>query len=164
MGNSETQKAIIDMLVKNEEATRDLYVVCADKFPVFEKFWKNIAKDEESHAAWIKTLYEKTQGGLVNFSEQRFPTDAIQKTINYLTAEKEKVNQGERSSLDALEVAVHIERGMLEGKFFEVFKEDSMELQIILEALRLGTQQHLLEVQKMWEKEKGGADFEKQSV
>ena len=98
--------------------------------------------------------------GVVSFSPQRFPVEAIKKNIEYLQKEKKKINKGEMSALYAFETAVHLERGMIEHKFFEVFKDDSMELQIILAALRLGTEQHYTELERAWKKERGGSSFE----
>jgi len=163
MEKKEAQKQIIDLLIKNEATMGELYRKYAKKFPAFEKFWNKIYEDEQSHAAWINTLYYKLNSGLVSFSEQRFPVAAIEENIRYMEEEKNKVGRGEMSHLYALEKAVHVERGMIEHKFFEVFQDDSMELQIVLQALKLGTEQHLQVVQKAWEKEKGGAEFEKLS-
>ncbi|MFA6973114.1 MAG: hypothetical protein WC238_00045 [Parcubacteria group bacterium] len=154
MENKEVQKQIVNLLVSNEEGMQYLYEAYAKKFLGYGDFWKGIAKEEESHAAWIRRLYDKMKAGMADFAERRFPVDALQKSVAYLEEEKKKVDQGEMSLLYALETAVHIERGMLEHKFFEVFAADSIELQTVLEALQLGTQQHLQEVQKMWEKEK----------
>jgi hypothetical protein len=164
MENKEIQKQIIEAMILNEKAMEKLYKAYARKFPVFEKFWSDIAKEEESHAAWIKTLYEKTRGGLVDFAEQRFPLDAIRTSTKYTNEEIEKVDRGELSFLYALETATHMERGMLENKFFTIFKDDSVELQMILEALRLGTQEHLRTVQKKWESESKGNEMEKMTA
>ncbi|OGI15440.1 MAG: hypothetical protein A2Z52_01375, partial [Candidatus Moranbacteria bacterium RBG_19FT_COMBO_42_6] len=157
-------KKIVDLLIQNEATMGELYRVYAEKFPEYAKFWSDIHEDEKSHAAWINTLYHKLKAGMVSFSEQRFPISAIKENIKYIENEKAKTSQGEMSLGYALEKAVHIERGMIEHKFFDVLKDDSMELQILLQALRLGTEQHLQKVQKAWEKEKGGAEFEKLSA
>jgi hypothetical protein len=128
---------------------------------MLKDFWLKIVEDEKSHAAWIETLFDKMHAGLASFLEHRFPADAIQKNIEYLCEEKAKVGQGEMSALYALETAVHIERGMIEHKFFEIFKNDSLELRAVLAALELGTEQHFQDVQREWEKERAGGNMEK---
>lgn len=164
MENKEIQKQIVDLLIQNEAVMGELYRKYAEKFSAFEKFWLTIYEDEQSHAAWINTLYYKLKSGMVSFADQRFPIDAIKKNVLYIQEEKAKVESGQMTLLYALETAVYIERGMIEHKFFDVFKNDSIELQILLQALKLGTEQHLQKVQRAWEKEKGGAEFEKLSA
>jgi hypothetical protein len=152
---------IIDLLVRNEIVMQELYRAYAKTFPIFESFWSSIAKDEASHAAWINTLYYKMKAGMVVIPEQRFPVAIIEATIADIEKKKEQAQAGNVTSLGAMEIAVQIEGGMLESKFFEVIANDNIELQIILEALRLGTQQHLQEIKRERDREAGGAEFEK---
>lgn len=161
MNDKNAQKETVDLLVENEKAMQELYAVYAKKFPIFRDFWNEISKDEESHAMWVKTLYEKVEAGAVEFSGDRFPTFAIRQNMEYLKKETDRAEKEEVSLLEALEISAHNENGMLEKKFFEAFKGDSLELQILLEALKLGTEKHFQEVRELWEKEKGGGDFER---
>jgi len=161
MEDKDASKKIIDTLIANEDAMAELYLAYSDKFPMLKDFWVKISEDERSHAAWIGKLFDQMKAGLVSFAEHRFPADAIAKNIEYLRGEKAKVGQGEMSALYALETAVHIERGMIEHKFFEIFKDDSLELQTLLAALKLGTEQHFQDVQREWEREKAGGNLEK---
>jgi rubrerythrin len=162
MENKTKQKELIDALIKNEKALEELYKAYADKLALYRNFWQKIAEDEESHAAWINTLYTKMENGLVDFAEDRFPLEAVKDFIKYTEGKKKEALEGNVTLLEALETAVHMERGLLENKFFEVFKDDSLEIKIILEALRLGTAEHLREVERVWKKEKGGGEYEKQ--
>ena len=156
MDKKEYQQKTIDSLVRHEEAIAELYNSYSDKFLGFRDFWLGIVADEKSHASWIRTLYKKTEGGLADFSQNRFPLDAIEDSKKFLEQKKIESSKGEISLVYALETAANIEQGMLEKKFFEIFKDDALELQIILEALRLGTQQHFEHIKKAWEKEKNG--------
>jgi len=124
MENKETQQQIVDLLIKNEAVMGELYLRYAEKFPLFGKFWTKIYEDEQSHAAWINTLHYKLNSKLVDFSSSRFPVDAIEKNIDYMQREKDKIEKGEMSLIYALETAVHLERGMIEHKFFEAFSDD----------------------------------------
>lgn len=162
MENQAKQKELIAALVENEKALQELYLVYAEKLKLYREFWHKIAADEESHAAWISTLYAKMEKGLADFAENRFPAEAIREFTQYARGKKKEAQEGETTLLQALETAVHIENGLLENKFFQVFKEDSLEIQIILEALRLGTAEHLRDVERVWKKEKGGGEYEKQ--
>jgi len=161
MENVISQNQIIEMLVENENAMAELYADYAKKFLLFKDFWKHISEDEYSHAAWINTLHGKMKAKTVDFSLNRFPVDAIRQNIEYIKTKQREVSEGDMALLDALETSVHLEKGLLENKYFEVFKDDSLELQIVLEALKLSTQQHLRDVTRKWQEEKFGADFEK---
>jgi len=162
MENKAKQKELVEVLIQNEKALEELYRAYADKLVLYRDFWHKIAEDEESHAAWIGTLYSKMENGLVDFAEDRFPVEALKDFIKYTQERKQSALDGEVTLLEALETAVHMERGLLENKFFEVFRDDSLEIKIILEALRLGTAEHLREVERVWKREKGGAEYEKQ--
>lgn len=158
MESKEEAKEIVFILKQNELEMMKLYIAFSQRFQADEAFWIGIAGEEESHAAWIETLNYKTDTGLVKFPQQRFPIDAIKKNIEFMKKVHQETLDGQRTSTQALELSVHLERGMLENKFFEVFKNDSIELQIILEALRLGTQEHLHAIEKVWKKERFGED------
>ena len=163
MENKAKQKELVEALIRNEKALEELYETYAEKLVLYREFWHKIAKDEESHAAWIGTLYAKMENGLVDFSENRFPIEAIQDFIRHTEEKKKEALEGKTTLEEALETAVHMERGLLENKFFEVFKDDSLEIKIILEALRMGTEAHLKDVERVWKKEKGGAEYERQA-
>jgi len=159
-----SQNQIIDLLAENENAMAELYAGYAKKFLLFKDFWRQISEDEYSHAAWINTLRDKMKAKTVDFLPSRFPADAIRQNIEYIKIKKKETLEGNISLLDALESSIHLERGMLERKFFEVFEDDSLELQIVLEALKFSTEQHLRNVKKRWQEEKLGADFEKRTA
>lgn len=163
MENKARQKELIATLIKNEKAMEALYRTYAEKLVLYREFWLKIAADEESHAAWIDTLYAKMEKGLADFAENRFPMEAINDFVRYIEEKEKEAQEGRTTLSEALETAVHIERGLLENKFFQVFKGDSLEVQIILEALRMGTAEHFREVERVWKKEKGGAEYEKQA-
>lgn len=163
MENKAKQKELVEALIKNEKTLEELYRVYADKLVLYRDFWHKIAEDEESHAAWIGTLHAKMENGLVDFAENRFPLEAVRDFTAYVEEKKKEAQDGRVTLSEALETAVHMERGLLESKFFEVFKDDSLEIKIILEALHLGTAEHLREVERVWKKEKGGADYEKRT-
>jgi rubrerythrin len=151
---SESEKVIVNRLKENELAMKDLYLVFSEKFATQEAFWRGIAEEEASHAAWIDTLYIKMGAGLIEFSEKRFPVEAVRANIENMKDLQVKAKKGELSLLEALEKSVHIEHGMLENRFFEVFKDDSPELKIILDALRVGTETHFHEMENAWKKER----------
>lgn len=144
---------IIEALAQHEEAISRLYTAYAKKFPSCNDFWHSLAMEETSHAAWIRTLHQKTDAGLVEFAESRFPLSGIEMSKQFVDGKTAAA--GDIGPLaEALAVAVDVERGMIEKKFFEVFEGDSLELKVILDALRVSTENHLGEITKAWEREK----------
>lgn len=160
MNTEDSAKKVVDLLLENEKEMMHLYLEFSKKFVLYHDFWLGIAGEEESHAAWVNTLYGKIDSGVVQFSPSHFPIEAIEHNIEYMREVRKEAFEGEITLLQALETAVSMENNMLENKFFEVFKGDAVELQVILEALRLGTKEHLREIKRVWKKEKLGAEFE----
>jgi hypothetical protein len=155
---------IIRLLMENEMAMQELYLAFAQQFPFFESFWKKIAEEEKRHATWIETLGRGTEAELAQFAERNFPTEAIQQNIRSMVNLKESVVAGNMTLLEGLEKAVHLENGMLENKFFEIFATDAPALQAVFEALRLSTQEHFVEIDRVWKKEKLGSEFEEEAI
>lgn len=154
MGNKKQQKMIVDLLIANEMVLSELYQVYAKELPKTADFWNEIAEEEKSHAMWLGTLHEKMKAGWVDFAEDRFPSSAIKQNVEYLENKKEEARDSVLDFKRILEDAVHIEKGMLESKFFEIFKDDSIELKLVLEGLRLSTEQHLGKLEERLETER----------
>ena len=154
MNNKKEQKKIIDLLVANEAILSELYQVYAKELPKTADFWNEIAEEEKSHAMWLETLHRKMDADWVDFAEDRFSASAIKQNIDYLEQKKKKADGSLLDFAEVLEDAVHIESGMLESKFFEVFKDDSIELKIVLEGLKLSTKQHLEKLKAKLDDEK----------
>jgi hypothetical protein len=145
----------IEKLIEHEKLIAQLYETYSNKLKYFSEFWKGLVEEEYSHAAWIETLYEKKKAGLVDSLDRKFPMEAVDMSVVFINQKISEAKEKELSILSALENAVYIESAMLEHKFFEVFPEDNMEMKILLEALRLSTEDHLARIKKEWMKESG---------
>ena len=158
---SEEKNTTIEKLIEHENLMAELYSVYAQKFKYFSDFWQEIKEEEDDHALWISTLYEKHSAGLIESLDRAFPLSAIDTSIEYVKGKiTEAKSDKDMTHSKALEIAVHIENAMLEHKFFEVFPGENSEFKIILDALRLSTEQHLKKVKAMWLRESGQMNSE----
>ncbi|KKU53926.1 MAG: hypothetical protein UX75_C0030G0012 [Candidatus Moranbacteria bacterium GW2011_GWE2_47_10] len=154
MDEREYQFYIADQLAKNEDKLSELYALYREKFTFMKKFWDELTEDELGHGAWVRTLRKKIEDGTVQFGEHRFNKDLLEdfyKNVQLQIFEAEK----EISLVDALRNAVKMEQTMIEKRFFDVFKGDSVELEILLLALRYSTENHLKTVADRYKSEIG---------
>ncbi|HMN19154.1 MAG TPA: hypothetical protein PKA31_00975 [Candidatus Moranbacteria bacterium] len=147
------QLHIIDQLEKNETALAKLYGAYARLFPSNKVFWEGLVLDETSHARWISTLRRKVEEGEISFGSNRFNIDVINDfakavALNFKEAENPL------PLVSALERAVRLEETMVEKEYFAPFAEDSLDMEIVLSALRYSSINHLESVRKALMQEK----------
>ncbi|HBI33823.1 MAG TPA: hypothetical protein DEA43_04240 [Candidatus Moranbacteria bacterium] len=153
MDEREYQLEIISQMAKNEIKLSELYAKYAHAFPTRREFWNDIAREEVSHSAWIDTLKKRVEEGFIQFSSDRFNMDLLNDFYKYVQAEELKISE-EMPLISALVASKEIEETLLEKKFFEVFKGDAPELEILLLALEYSTKNHREIVIKAWEEER----------
>ena len=149
---------ILELLAKNEESIGDLYRAYADRFPEYEDLWLGLANEEEQHAGWIRRLSDQVSAGTLHVDEKRFKNTAIETYLKYLMTEVQKAKSGDMALINALSIALYIEKSLIDRKYFEVFKTDAAELQQVLLNLEAATKDHIGRLQKVWsEKRPRGA-------
>lgn len=142
------QIEILEALIKNEEKLGELYQIYSEKFPNYKNFWLDLARDEISHAAWIRKLSEKTKEGSVYFDEKRFNIEAINTYSQEVVKRISEAKFSKMSIVSALSTAYYFEIAFIERKFFEVFEGDSVELKHTLKALNNACINHSNKVSK----------------
>ncbi|HAV11442.1 MAG TPA: hypothetical protein DCX32_02770 [Candidatus Moranbacteria bacterium] len=157
MNEKEYQFYIVELLAKNEDKLSELYALYGEKFTFMKKFWDELTEDELGHGRWVKTLKKKVEEGAVQFGEHRFDKDMLEDFYKSVQLQIFEANK-EINVVDALKNAVKIEQTMIEKRFFDVFKGDSVELEILLLALRYSTENHLKSVTERYKSEVAGMD------
>jgi len=147
---TEMQLKIIELLAEHEKKISRLYKEYSLKFPEQKDFWSKIAKEEIEHASWILKLRSKVKEGSVYFEEDRFNKEAIKTSLKYVESQITKVQNKEISAKNALSVARDLENGLIEKKFFEVFKPDCREIKQVLLDLTIATREHYNRIKKVW--------------
>jgi rubrerythrin len=151
MEQSEEEINQLTYLIRHEETLGQLYLAFATEFPDFEGFWKGISIEEDNHARWIRALNPKIKEGKIAFDKERFATDAIQTSIDYINSQIKSIQQHhEITILSAASIGLDLEKAMIDNAWFEVFKTDAPELQKVLEALAAATKRHAEKIEKLW--------------
>lgn len=145
-----TVEEIVDLMAMHEEAIRDLYLVYSDKYPEYKDFFKILADEEQSHADLIRRYREKASSDKNALKPGRFRPEMLSTAIAFLKKEAKKAADSEMLLINALAVALDLERGMIERKFFEVLGGDPAELETALKYLDQSTKKHIERIQIAW--------------
>ena len=154
MTSSPKRVNILQMLAANEEAVGKLYETYANKIPEHEEFWFGLAMEEADHANWLLDLITKVNKGSASVYESLFKTEDIQDFHNYLTEQLDRAKQERISFVEALAIALNIEKSLIERKYFQIFEGGSEEYWHVLEYLASSTENHIKVIQKQLDKQK----------
>jgi len=149
MMSKKEQLDFLALMATNEKAMARLYHAYAEKTPAHEDFWRELSEDELDHAMWIRELREKVENEEIAVRERDFSKDEIQRSINLLQDQIDRVLNVGLSFLshkEELEIALEKEEGLIEKEFFKVFETDDGELKELLERLKKETEIHFKKV------------------
>ncbi len=138
----------IDGLVRIEETLSEMYRLFAQRFHAHQEMWSGMAEEERGHARWIRDLYGKVEEGSVRLGEDHYRAEGIQYFLDYAAARLEEARGDNLSSAHALDMALDLESGLLERKFFEIFEADSEELKRAFEDMEKQIQAHTERIRK----------------
>lgn len=133
---------IIELMASHETTLSQLYQIYAQKFDYYRNFWNDIASEEIDHARWLHALNEKANRGEVVFDEHLFKLPVVLASLENLNKKIEQARMEDIKELEALSISSELEEGMLERKFFIVFKNDSPKLKKIFSELEEATITH----------------------
>jgi len=141
----------LDLLKDHEKAIGRLYAAYARRFPTDSEFWLGLSREEEQHANWVRSLRSRIEDDPSSLVANRFPTEAIELSLAYVNRLIEASDASSLTRVNALSVALDIERSLLEHRYFEVFSSEDPQIRRTLQLLRQSTQTHLQKVQHLWE-------------
>lgn len=151
MNSQQSQRAILEMLAKNEEIIGQLYTGYADRFPEIRKFWLDLADDEKTHAMWIRTIKDMIIHGKLSLRSDRFDISDISTFSNRIANEIAKTTGIGLNLKEALLQAISIEENLIEGKYFEAIETDSPDLKHMLKDLDTATFEHAQKLREAWD-------------
>lgn len=154
MTSQNTQIEALEALAQNEEILSKLYSVFQERFPRFKDFWEDLVKDELTHAELVRELIPLLKKGDLFFETDRFNKDAIQEFSKYVAEEIENVSKEKIPLKEALSIALNAEESLIEKGYFEVFEIDSLPVEQTLLNLKLATQEHIKEIEKVLDENK----------
>ena len=145
-----TKKAQIDELIqllqKYELSIAVLYETFASILPLSEiskKAWIAYAKEERLHAKWINELHTQLEKENISFEQTKFSAQSTKTAIGYAENQIDKVIKGKQDLIQALNIAINIEKSLLESAFLRVFKLNGPKEQKIQDRLEEATKLHV---------------------
>lgn len=141
----------LDLLKDHEKAIGRLYAAYARRFPADREFWLGLSREEQQHANWVQSLRSRIEDDPASLVVSRFPTKTIELSLAYVNRLIEASDASSLTRVNALSVALDLERALLEHRYFEVFSSEDPQIRRTLQLLRQSTQTHLQKVQHLWE-------------
>jgi hypothetical protein len=133
---------LLSRMQDHERALAALYQTYSQRFENDALFWSHLAQEEYKHAACLGSLRNQLSEDSDMVIVERFATDAINTSIEYVNGLIDRAGQPEFSLLNALSLALKLEEALIEKGFFEVLSGDSQEIREVLTLLENETQGH----------------------
>lgn len=140
------KKKIIELYIEQELLISSLYMRFSERYPVHKDFWIKMASEEREHAEWINHLLDGVVTDKVHFSEGNIRTYTINTIITYI---KGLISEFDKKAFEipkAVNIALDLERSLLEKNVFKCFDSDSVEVKRILEILNKGQDDHIRKI------------------
>ena len=112
---------LIQEIRRHELILAKMYKQFSKAHPHHNKFWSRLAHEEAMHAKWIKSLGRHCENGDIGVLESKISHQAIKTSISHLERQTEASRNGNLSLLNAVTVALDIEKSMIDKKIFDIF-------------------------------------------
>ena len=149
---------LIEALKQYELTVADLYATFADVYPDAGDEWRRMVGEEQTHARWVDALYAHVLKESLSFTKTAITLRSVATAIDYVQKLAEKVRRSPPPLLQAVSLAVDIEKSTLESAFMKVFDFSSPRARRTQERLLRETRLHL-EQMSAWQ-----AELKKNSV
>lgn len=140
----------IEMLVEHEETIGKLYAKYGERFSEFKAFWGTLAFEESDHAKKIRELIDERKKGHVVFDSEKYDSKAIEASLDYVKQQIAKLQSENVSLINALSVALNIEKAIIDGKVFEAFKGHTQKARELIRELAKSVTDHYQAIEQTW--------------
>ncbi|MFA6282950.1 MAG: ferritin family protein [Desulfurivibrionaceae bacterium] len=154
------QHEILALMLKQETLLAKLYQIFAKKFPVYEKLWHKLAREEKKHAGWVKQLRDASEKKVVLFSEKSIKPHILETFVHGI---EEKINRAETDGFDArqaLVCTIDLERCLIEKNVFSLFEGMTEKASSTMKFLAKETKEHQELAQNLYAKTLGSRQDE----
>ena len=152
MQNSDLHKHKVESIAQLKESISELYRIYSEKFPENSQFWRDLSRERKMQAGWIhSTMIGVTQGD-GKIDPERFNDEVIQSTLTYVDQLKKSALNTPISCREAISMTIHLEDAMIGKQFFEIFKNDSSEFNIVTQQFKLALYELKGELQNLLRK------------
>ena len=104
------------------------------------------------HVKWIKSLARYYENGQINLSNFNLAPQAVKTSTSNLEKQIEASKNGHLSLLNAVSIALDIERSMIENKFFAIFEMEDAKCARIRAGLEKETSKHRRQLEALYSK------------
>lgn len=146
MNESDHGHSLLLLLIQHEEALSSLYGTCGLRFPDHVEFWQTLVFEERAHADVLKELSRHLETQEVSLNERKFNVTGIQTAINHVNKQQQITEAGLLTIIQAMAIALDIERAIIEREFFEIFETDSPLIKREFDYLKKHTNEHIARI------------------
>jgi len=133
---------IIEGIRQHELSLSKMYQQFAKSHPDHNQFWLQLAHEEAMHAQWIESLGGYYQKGQIGVSERILNQQALKTAISHIEKQTVASRNGDLSLLNAVSIALDIEKSMIDKNFFEIFDLADAKFDRIRAGLKKETVKH----------------------
>jgi hypothetical protein len=131
------------LLEKYELSIASLYETFASVLPETKDAWMVFAKEERLHAKWINRLYAHVKDGKIQFVQTKITSQSIKTAIDYIENQIDKILRGNPDLKQLLNIAINIEKSIMESSFLKVFELNDPKAHKIRTQLEEATNCHI---------------------
>ncbi len=136
------QETILEQMITQEKLLARLYAVFAEQFPPYHDFWRELSREEVSHAKILEKLLQAAKKGIVLFDEGKTTSNTLSIFIKGLEGIIQKAERGECTLSTAFAYSVDYETSLIEKNVFSRFHSLHDKTRAALNTLQSETMQH----------------------
>jgi hypothetical protein len=140
---STAQRRIVDRLIEWEELVGDLYKRYAIRFPEQGPAWRQLAREEQTHAGALGAIRKMLDAGHHLEGIGEFDSEIIDQEVADVRRALKRAEHSELRLDEAVKTARQIESSIIESKFYDVVTCKAPGFDRIAERLRDDTMRHL---------------------
>ncbi|MFW6011900.1 MAG: ferritin family protein [Desulfosalsimonas sp.] len=142
-----SQKEVLELMIKQESLLAKLYGLFAEQFPEHREVWKELNREEENHANWLRQLYDAGEKSIILFNDVRVKTPALRTYVAHLGHLIERAEKKELTLDRAVAYTLDFEKSLIEKNVFSHFDSASEKARSVLNRLRSETENHIKRIQ-----------------
>jgi hypothetical protein len=138
-----SKKSILAIFEENERNVVTLYRIYRRRFPESFTTWKKLCNEERKHVQILHGLKMKYPDDADYFTVSAHAWKMISYVVNFVSNQFEDQLLKKINAKEALEVALRIERSMVEQKYFSLFNPEIVEVRQAFRRLNHDVERHI---------------------
>jgi hypothetical protein len=142
---------VAELLARCEDKLGLLYRIYADRFPRYRDFWTSLSMEKSELARLFRQLDQTVRSGKALINTYALNVAMVVSLYNYITEMITKAEQDPLTPINAVSIAMNIERSTLKTKHLEYLTVPSPETKDFIRHLLANTLAHREKIQTHWE-------------